>query len=183
MAELSPGEQGEAQIDSGRIQRVQTVIQFHTDWISGIQRPCDTDQHLREVSVDAPVMRVIGVGQCGTRDTAVETHVVELTSQRAQTSFYVTQTVPVSQLGKGHRKILVPAREASRSSITDVPCHAATELAIRQKAQQLREDGLALVHRSLSPSQHRALRFRVVQIAASQSPVQPSVMKGVPSWA
>ena len=65
LAELRPGEKGQAQVDGGRVQRVQTLIQIHADRIGGIQRSRDADQHLRELGVNAPVMRVIGVGQRG----------------------------------------------------------------------------------------------------------------------
>ena len=64
-AELGPREQRQAQIDGGRVQRVQTLIQIHADGIGGIQRSRHADEHLCEVGVDAPVVGVIGVGQCG----------------------------------------------------------------------------------------------------------------------
>src|ERR1039458_513354 len=48
-------------------------------------------------------------------------------------------------LGKGHRQILIPTREASRPRISAVPSDTAAKLAVRQKAQQLREDGSTLV--------------------------------------
>ena len=64
-AESRPGEKGQAQVDGGRVQRIQTLIQIHADRIGGIQRSRDADQHLRELGVNAPVMRVIGVGQRG----------------------------------------------------------------------------------------------------------------------
>jgi mRNA-degrading endonuclease toxin of MazEF toxin-antitoxin module len=109
----------------------------------------------------------------------VEAHVVELAAQTTQARFYVSEAVPVSQLGESHRQILVPAREASRASIATVTRHAPTELAIRQETQQLRKDSSALVHRSLSP----AWKAFAVQIAASQTPMQLSVMQGILSHA
>src|ERR1019366_3185785 len=104
LAKLGPGKQRKAQVDGGRVQRVQTLIQIYTDRIGRIQRPRDADQHLREVGVDAPVMRVVGIGQRGARHAAVKPHVVELAAQRAQTSFYVPKAIPIRQLGKGHRQ-------------------------------------------------------------------------------
>src|ERR1039457_5580656 len=55
-----------------------------------------------------------------------------------------------SELGKGHRQILIPTREASRPGISAVPSDTTAKLAIRQKAQQLREDRATLVHEPLS---------------------------------
>ena len=151
LAKLGPGKQRKAQVDGGRVQRIQTLIQIYTDRIRRIQRPRDADQHLREVGVDAPVMRVVGIGQRGARHAAVKPHVVELAAQRAQTSFYVPKAIPISQLSKGHRQILVPTRESSRSRIAAVPRHAAAKLTIRQEVQQLGENSSALVHALLSP--------------------------------
>jgi hypothetical protein len=75
---------------------------------------------------------------------------VEFAAQRSQARFYIAKAVPVSELGKGHRQILIPTREASRPRISAVPSDTTAKLAVRQKAQQLREDGSTLVHEPLS---------------------------------
>ena len=137
------------------------------------------DQNLREVGVDAPVMRVVGVGQRGARHPAVKTHMVEFAAQRSQARFYVAKAIPVSQLGEGHRQILIPTREASRSRIAAVPSDTTAKLAIRQEAQQLREDGSALVHAPLWPVADSVSRPVAVQIAASQNSAQPSARKAL----
>src|ERR1035437_11078588 len=67
------------------------------------------------------------------------------------------KAIAISQLCKGHRQILVPTRESSRSHIPAVPRDATAKLAIRQKVQQLGENGSALVHAPLSPPPGRAL--------------------------
>src|SRR2546421_4968713 len=71
---------------------------------------------------------------------------VEFAAQRSQTRFYIAKTVSVSELGKGHRQILIPTRKASRPRISAVSSDTTAKLAIRQKAQQLREHRAALVH-------------------------------------
>jgi len=71
---------------------------------------------------------------------------VEFAAQRSQACFYVAKAIPVSELGKRHRQILIPTREASRPRISTVPSDATAKLAIRQEAQQLGEDGSTLVH-------------------------------------
>jgi hypothetical protein len=55
-------------------------------------------------------------------------------------------------LRKGHRQILVPAGEVSQVGIALVARDAAAKLAIRKEADQLREDGPALVHEALLAS-------------------------------
>jgi hypothetical protein len=76
---------------------------------------------------------------------------VQLATKGSQAGFNIAETFAVRQLREGHRQILIPAREASRSRIALVASHAATKLAIRQEAQQLGEDSPPLVHGPLSP--------------------------------
>ena len=80
----------------------------------------------------------------------MKTHMVEFAAQRPQARFYVAKAIPVSELGKGHRQILIPTREASRSRISAVPSDTTAKLAIRQETQQLGEHRAALVHEPLS---------------------------------
>jgi hypothetical protein len=94
--------------------------------------------------------------------------------------FYVAKSIPVSELGKGHRQILIPTREASRPRISAIPSDTTAKLAIRQKAQQLREDSSTLVHKPLWTVADSASRPVAVQIAASQNPAQPSQRKALP---
>src|ERR1039457_5785849 len=95
-------------------------------------------------------MRVVGSGQGGARHPPVKAHVIELATERSHACLYVRQTIPASKLGKTHRQILAPTREASRTGISAVSSHATTKFAIGQKAHQLGEDGSALVHALLS---------------------------------
>ena len=81
LPELGPGKKRQAQVNGGRVQRVQTLIQLHTDRIGRIERPRDADQNLCKVGVDPPVMRLIGVGQRGARHASVKTHMVAFAAQ------------------------------------------------------------------------------------------------------
>ena len=137
LAESGPGEQRQAEIDGGRVQRIQALIQVYADGIGRVQRSSDADQDLRELGIDSPVMRVIGVGERGPRHAAMKTHVVKLAAQRPQTRFYVAQAFPVSQLRERHRQILVPAGEASRPGIPAVASYTTAELAIWEETHQL----------------------------------------------
>jgi hypothetical protein len=74
---------------------------------------------------------------------------VKLAAQRSQAGFYVAKAVPIRQLGKGHRQILIPTGEASPPHVSVVSSHTTSKLAIRQEAQQLGEDGSTLIHASL----------------------------------
>ena len=74
---LRPRKQRQAEIDGGRVQSVQTLVQIHADRIVGVERPRYPDENLREVRIDAPVAPLVGVGQRRARHFAAEPHVVE----------------------------------------------------------------------------------------------------------
>jgi hypothetical protein len=182
LAEPGPWKQRKAQVNGGRVQRIQALVQFDADRIGDVKRPREVNQNLSEIGEDAPVMRVVSIGQGGARHLPVKAHVIELASERSQACLYVAQAIPVSKLGKAHRQVLIPTREASRSGISAVPSHATTKFAIGQKAQQLREDGSALVHALLSARPRLpVLRLAGLQIAATKIPAQLSAIMGLAS--
>jgi hypothetical protein len=96
LAKLGPGEQGQAEVNRGRIQRIQTLIQFHSDGVVSIQRPRDRDQRLRKVGIYPPVARFIGIAQCRTSDRAAEAHVVKLATKGPQASLDVAKALDKS---------------------------------------------------------------------------------------
>src|SRR6202789_2847307 len=127
-------------------------------------------------------MRFIGIGQCGTRHATVKAHMVKLAAQRSQASLDVAKTIPISQLGKRHRQILVPTREAAWPRISAVSSYATAKITIRQEAQQLRENGSTLIHASLCTIPDSAIGDPATfQIAASQMGVQLSARKALAS--
>jgi len=104
------------------------------------------DEHLRKVSKDAPIAVLVGVGQCGTRHSGANAHVIQLGANRSQTGFNIAQALAIGQLSKGHGKILLPAGKLLDVPVAVVASHAAAELAIRKKSNLLGEDALAFVH-------------------------------------
>ena len=76
LAEFGPRKQGQAQIDGGRIQSVQALVEFDADWILGVEWPRDADQDLCEVCEDPPISILVGVGQSGAGHLTAEAHVV-----------------------------------------------------------------------------------------------------------
>jgi hypothetical protein len=94
-------------------------------------------------------MRFVGIGQRGTSHTTVKSHMVKLAAQRSQACLDVAKAIPISQLGKSHRQILVPTREAAWPRISAVSSYATAKITIRQETQQLRENGSTLIHASL----------------------------------
>src|SRR5271166_1430477 len=146
----APGKQRQTEIDGCRIQRIQALLQIDAHGLSDIQSACDGNQPLREVGEDAPVARFVRIRQRRARHLATESQVIQLALQRTQTSFDVAQAFPIGQLGEGHRQILIPTAEASQPEVALITLDATTELPVGKKADQLREDGAALIHEPLS---------------------------------
>ena len=74
---------------------------------------------------------------------------VQLPTHGAQAGFEVAQTLAVGQLSKGHRQILVAAREAPMVRISAIPLDTLLQLVRGQVIQELGEDGLPDIHPSL----------------------------------
>ena len=88
----------------------------------------------------------------------------------AQACLDVAQTLAVSQLGKGHSKKLLPAGKLLDVTVALIASHASAKIAIGEKADQLREDALALIHPSMLSGRNASGQ---VQIAASQNRLYP----------
>ena len=145
-AKLRPRKQPEAEVDGGRIQRVQTLIQIDADRIVGIQRSCDANQHLSEVRVDAPIVRLVGIGQCRARHVAAQSDVVELAGHGTQTGLDIAETLAVRQLSESHRQKLVPARKASQVIVAMVAGDTLAKLVRGHVIHKLSENGATDVH-------------------------------------
>ena len=101
-SEMCPGEERQAQIDGRRVQGIDRIRQRQPQVFVGVELARLRNQSLRKIGVDAPVARLVGVGQCGAVHRRAEAHMVELVGLRRQTRLDVAQTFPVCQLCKGH---------------------------------------------------------------------------------
>jgi hypothetical protein len=106
---------------------------------------------LREVGVDAPVARFVGIGQRRTRHAGLEAHVVQLATHRAQAGFDVPQTLAIGELGESHRQILIPAGEVLGVSVSAIAGDTFVKFLVRQMLDQLRKHGAARVHPAFLP--------------------------------
>ena len=109
LAEVRPGEHGQAQVDGGGVEGVDGVIEFQSQVVPGIQGPGETDEGLGEVGIQAPVALLVGVGQGIAGDAAAQSHVIEFILVRPQADFDITQALAVGELGEGQTEELVEA--------------------------------------------------------------------------
>ena len=145
-AKFRPRKQGEAEVDGGRIESIESVVQIHADRISDMKRSGDADQVLREIGEDAPVVGFVGVSQSGSRDPAAESHVVQLVADRSQTRLDVAKAFAIGELSEGHRQKLVPTRQLPMVAVTVIASHALLKIEMGQVSDQLREDGSTDIH-------------------------------------
>jgi hypothetical protein len=173
-AEPRPGENRQTEVDGGGVQGVDGVVEIESERLVPIHRARHVDEHLREIGEDAPVVRFVGIGQGGARDSAAKTHVIELALHRAQTGFDVTEALPKGQLGKGETKKLIEAGKSSEFVVAAVALNALVELVRRDVIDELGEDHASGMHGSLSiqaarsvpwgSNQPRKLKSKKVQI-------------------
>ena len=165
-AESRPREKGKTQVDRRGVEGVHRVLQFHRKGIVDVQIPGGPDQNLGEVGVDAPVAVsesstcwLVGLGQGGSGDPSPDAHVIQLGANGSQARLDVAQTLPERQLREGHAEKLIEAGELLDLVLSSIPANSLSELVHRDMLEQLREDGLAVVHGPSLPDRngHRIL--------------------------
>jgi len=157
-AEMRPGEHRQTQVDGRRVQRIDGVRQFQPQVFVCIELPRLVDQPLREVGVDAPIARLVGIGQRRTANRFAQAHVVELASLRRQACFDIAQTLPVGQLGKSHHAKLFGTGQRAYATVAAVALNVTSEGRPGQKVHELGEQGLAGVHGSLREETRKTAR-------------------------
>ena len=152
-----PWKDREAEVDGGRIEGVDGLVEIDAEAVLGVEAPGDGDQGLGEVGVDAPVALVVGVGQGVSGDTPANAHVIELGALRPQAGLDVAQALAVGQLGEGHAEILIEAGKALDLVVAAIAFDTTAEAMKRQLIDELCEDELARVHEPSSspwPCEH-----------------------------
>ena len=145
-AKRRPREHRQAQIDGRGIEGVDGIGQFHAEALVDVERAGLDDQPLGQLEVDAPVARLVGIGQRRASDRRADAHVVKLAGLSRQTHFDIAQALAVGQLREGHDAKLLGATQAARPVIAAVSIDDAMEGLPRQEVHDLREQGLAEVH-------------------------------------
>jgi len=147
-----PRKYRQAQIDSGRIQRVDRLREIDAKRFVHVERSSNSDQALGKVGIDAPISNGIRVGQCVARYRAAKAHMVEFGGLTAQTGFDVAQALAVGQLRKRHAHKLVETGEMLDLVFSVVADDTTAESGQRQVRHHLRKNKFARVHWQSSPS-------------------------------
>jgi len=109
--------------------------------------------------MDAPVARLVGIGQRRAPDRLAKTHVVELGVLGRQTHLDVAQALAVGQLGEGHDPELFRARQRANTLVAIVTGDVPSKGCPWQKIQELGEQCLAGVHGGLRAKAQKTARI------------------------
>lgn len=104
------------------------------------------DQVLCEVCIDAPVARLVGIGERTSGHAAVDDQVIQLGLMGTQTDLDIAQALASAELGEGHAEKLIEAGEALHVAIPVVALHGPTKRTQRQVIHELCEHEATLVH-------------------------------------
>jgi len=146
LAESRPREERQAEIDRRGVEGVHRRSQFRPEGLGGIQRLGDCDEGLGKVGHDAPVARLVRIGQDAPRHAPPDAHVVQLGLHGPETGLDVAQALAVRQLGEGQAEELIETREAARLVLPLVARDAGAELRQREEVHHLRKDRSTGMH-------------------------------------
>lgn len=166
LPEVRPGKHGEAQIDRGRIESIDGLVQLYGKPLAAVQPACFRNQGVSQIGVNAPVSLLVGIGDCRTRYLAADTHVVQLLLLGSEARFDVSQTFPVGELRECHAEILIEAGKTLYLEVALVPCHALPKGADRHEVHNLRENEFASIHGVVPPSSRKNDAPSAMQISS-----------------
>jgi len=147
--EDSPGKKRQAQIDRGRVESIDGVVQFDSEILVDIKGPSLSDKNPGEIGIDPPIASFIGMGQGIAGNTAAKTHVIKSAFHRPKTGLDIAETFAIGQLGKSQTEELIVTRKAFDFEVAAIPTNAFSKFVNRQEIYNLRKDGRRGVHRSL----------------------------------
>jgi len=113
LTEIGPRKESQGKIDSGRIQRIDRVVQIQTKILARIERPGLPYQTLGEVLPDAPVSLIVGIGKSRFGNRFGEAEMIECFCPGVEARCDVAQTFPRSHLSKHHADKLLSAFEVA----------------------------------------------------------------------
>src|SRR2546421_7434045 len=134
---LGPGEQGQAQIDGGRVESINGVGQIDGKRLVAVEIAGLLDEEMSEIRINTPVTFTVGVGQGGPSNLGAKTHMVKLGLLCPQANLNVTQAFAIGELREGHTEKLFPAREVLDVTVAVVSLDAELKFIFRDEIQKL----------------------------------------------
>lgn len=148
--ELGPREKGQTEVDGGRIQGIDCLIQFDAEGIGGVKFSGFGDEDLSEVGINSPVSGLIGMCKGIAGDLSPDAQVIESGLGCPKADLDISEAFPVGKLSEGHAEVLIPAGKADHLVIAVVSLDAFSELVCGDKVHQLGKNCFPGIH-VLSP--------------------------------
>ena len=145
-SQTGPREERQAQLDRGRVERVNGVAQVDVQRLARVQQPRPSDEQKRDIPVDAPVPRLVRVGEVVSRNAGLDAHVVQVPAVRRKARLDVAQAFAACELSERHRIEMAPTRKRLDPFVALVPLHDALELPLRKVVHHLTENRPPLMH-------------------------------------
>ncbi len=150
-AESGPRKERQAQVDGCGVQCIGGLLKLGGKRFVGVESGGLLNEDLSEIGEDAPVARLVGVGERAAGGGLANAAVIEFGSQSAQTGFDVAQTLAPGQLGKSHDDELFVAGQLADPEVAAIALNTLVEFVFGQAVQQLGENGATFVHKESGP--------------------------------
>jgi len=150
-AKRRPFEQAQTQVDRGGVQRVNRVLQVQTNQVGiAVKFARSTNQQGCNVAPNAPVARLVRIGQSRSMNAVTKPHCIKFARVGAQRRFDIAKTFAPRQLGKCHHSKLFRATHFSNAGVAVVSIDDATKTGPWHEFHDLRKERFADMH-DLSP--------------------------------
>ena len=146
LSKPSPGKETHAQVYRGSVDSVDDLVYLCDVSIRCVQFASLANENLREFEIDAPVPRLVGVGEVGSGHQPANAHGVEQIGLGSEARFDIAQTFPESELGEGHAQELIPCGKALAFPGHRIIGYATIELCPIDHIDNLRENRTASIH-------------------------------------
>jgi len=147
---LGPRKQADAQVDDGRVQRVNGAVQIDGQALPGIKLARFPNENVSKVCINAPVAAFVGVAERAARDPAADAQVIQPSVERTQAGHDIAQALAIGQLREGHAEKMIPARKTARAVVASITGDALAELVNRKMLDELGENRSSGVHTRVS---------------------------------
>jgi len=146
LSKPSPRKEAHAQVYRRCVYSIDDLVDLHDVSIRCVQLASLANENLSEFEIDAPVPRLVGVGEIGSSDQSANAHGVEQIGLGSEARFDIAQTFSESQLGEGHAKELIPCGKALAFPGHGIIGYATIELRPIDHIDNLGENRTANIH-------------------------------------
>jgi len=137
-SESGPGKQRQAQVDGGGVQRISSLLELGRQRLVRVESGSLLNEELGKVAEDAPIARLVGIGQGAAGGRLANATVVEFGTQSAQARFDIAQTLAPGQLSKRQHDELFVSGQFADAEIAAIPLNTLVEFVFGQAITTVR---------------------------------------------